>query len=294
MSEEWRSDFMKNTIKIILAVLVCLVLTFCAACGEKDTDSSAKNTAAKTPSAKPTAEATLEATSETTTEPTLETTSEATLDATSEATTEVTSQSTAKPTTQPTVQPTVTPTKEPVANATVEPGKLTYAGGIVSDMPPKEQVMLCDTNGPATHFQIIEDMAIQFFPTTAFTKVSICCPSYSDNNGTLTFSLYSWMGTYEDTMAGKAIKTATFENYRDNELLTLSFDKALPDGEYVLLLSTPDYSDGVGTWCKACSFEGQKIYVDGGGSLPENTELHVELRVSYINTPKNLYGKVSK
>lgn len=271
---------MKNTIRIILAVLVCLVLTFCAACGEKDTDSSAKNTA----------EATLEATSETTTEPTLE----ATLDATSEATTEVTSQPTAKPTTQPTVQPTVTPTKEPVANATVEPGKLTYAGGIVSDMPPKEQVMLCDTNGPATHFQIIEDMAIQFFPTTAFTKVSICCPSYSDNNGTLTFSLYSWMGTYEDTMAGKAIKTATFENYRDNELLTLSFDKALPDGEYVLLLSTPDYSDGVGTWCKACSFEGQKIYVDGGGSLPENTELHVELRVSYVNTPKNLYGKVSK
>lgn len=243
MSEEWRSDFMKNTIRIILAVLVCLVLTFCAACGEKDTDSSAP---------------------------------------------------TAKPTTQPTVQPTVTPTKEPVANATVEPGKLTYAGGIVSDMPPKEQVMLCDTNGPATHFQIIEDMAIQFFPTTAFTKVSICCPSYSDNNGTLTFSLYSWMGTYEDTMAGKAIKTATFENYRDNELLTLSFDKALPDGEYVLLLSTPDYSDGVGTWCKACSFEGQKIYVDGGGSLPENTELHVELRVSYVNTPKNLYGKVSK
>ena len=142
--------------------------------------------------------------------------------------------------------------------------------------------------------EIIEDMAIQFFPTTAFTKVSICCPSYSDNNGTLTFSLYSWMGTYEDTMAGKAIKTATFENYRDNELLTLSFDKALPDGEYVLLLSTPDYSDGVGTWCKACSFEGQKIYVDGGGSLPENTELHVELRVSYVNTPKNLYGKVSK
>lgn len=280
MIEERRSDFVKNTIRIILAVLVCLVLTFCAACGEKDTDSSAKNTA----------EATLEATSETTTEPTLE----ATLDATSEATTEVTSQPTAKPTTQPTVQPTVTPTKEPVANATVEPGKLTYAGGIVSDMPPKEQVMLCDTNGPATHFQIIEDMAIQFFPTTAFTKVSICCPSYSDNNGTLTFSLYSWMGTYEDTMAGKAIKTATFENYRDNELLTLSFDKALPDGEYVLLLSTPDYSDGVGTWCKACSFEGQKIYVDGGGSLPENTELHVELRVSYVNTPKNLYGKVSK
>lgn len=290
MIEEWRSDFMKNTIRIILAVLVCLVLTFCAACGEKDTDSSAKNTAAKTTSAKPTAEATLEATSETTTEPTLETT----LDATSEATTEVTSQPTAKPTTQPTVQPTVTPTKEPVANATVEPGKLTYAGGIVSDIPPKEQVMLCDTNGPATHFQIIEDMAIQFFPTTAFTEVSICCPSYSDNDGTLTFSLYSWMGTYEDTMAGKAIKTATFENYRDNELLTLSFDKALPDGEYVLLLSTPDYSDGVGTWCKACSFEGQKIYVDGGGSLPENTELHVELRVSYVNTPKNLYGKVSK
>lgn len=250
MRKEWRSDFMKNTIRIILAVLVCLVLTFCAACGEKDTDSSAKNTAANTPSA--------------------------------------------KPITQPTVQPTITPTKEPVANATVEPGKLTYAGGIVSDMPPKEQVMLCDTNGPATHFQIVEDMAIQFFPTTAFTEVSICCPSYSDNNGTLTFSLYSWMGTYEDTMAGKAIKTATFENYRDNELLTLSFDKALPDGEYVLLLSTPDYSDGVGTWCKACSFEGQKIYVDGGGSLPENTELHVELRVSYINTPKNLYGKVSK
>ena len=90
------------------------------------------------------------------------------------------------------------------------------------------------------------------------------------------------------------MKGKTFENYFDNELLTLKFDEALPDGEYVLVMSTTTGSEGVGAWCKAGSFEGQKVYFDGGVPMTEQTELHVELRISYVNTPNNLYGKVSE
>ena len=185
------------------------------------------------------------------------------------------------------------PTEKPEPKPTVTPGQLTYAGGIASEEPPKEQIMICDLNGVATHFQIFEDMAIQFFPTTAFTEVSVCCPSYSDNKGTLTFALYSWMGSYEATVSGKALQTKTFENYYDNELLTLKFEEALPDGEYVLVMSTTTGSEGVGAWCKVGSFEGQKVYFDGGVPITDQTEIHVELRVSYVNTPNNMYGKVS-
>jgi hypothetical protein len=193
----------------------------------------------------------------------------------------------------PTAAPTLAPTQKPAPKPTVTPGQLTYAGGIASEEPPEEQVMICDLNGAPTHFQIFEDMAIQFFPTTAFTEVSVCCPSYSDSNGTLTFALYAWMGSYEGTVTGGAIQTKTFENYFDNELLTLKFEEALPDGEYLLVMSTTTGSAGVGAWCKAGSFEGQKVYFDGGVPITEQTELHAELRVSYVNTPNNMYGKVS-
>ncbi len=202
----------------------------------------------------------------------------------------------AVPTEVPTSEPTQTPadnTPAPEAKPTVKPGQLTYAGGILSEEAPQEPIMLCDTTATPNHLQIVEDLAIQFFPSTSFTEVAICCPSYNDNVGTLTFALYAWMGSYESTLAGEAIKTQTFENYNDNALLGLKFEEALPDGEYILLLTTPKASDGVGTWGKIGDFEGQKVYVDGGETLDENSSFHVELRVTYINTPNNLYGKLS-
>ena len=206
---------------------------------------------------------------------------------------EPTADATLEATATPTVAPTLEATDNSEPKPTVTPGQLTYAGGIVSEEPPKEQIMICALDGAATHFQIFEDMAVQFFPTTAFTEVSVCCPSYSDNNGTLTFALYAWMGSYKATVSGKAIQTKTFENYFDNELLTLKFEEALPDGEYVLVMSTTTGSAGVGAWCKAGSFEGQKVYFDGGIPITEQKDIHVELRVSYVNTPENMYGKVS-
>lgn len=201
-----------------------------------------------------------------------------------------TMQSTLQPTTQPTTQPT-----QDIPSSTITPGKLTYANGIASEEAPKDQIMICNLNAAPTHCQIFNDMSIQFFPSTAFNEVSICCPSYSDNNGTLTFSLYAWMGSYEATVNSQAINSKTFENYADNALLSLKIEEALPDGEYLLVINTPDHTQGVGTWCKTGSFEGQKVYANGGYLIGEQQdEIHVELRVSYINTPNNMYGPVSK
>lgn len=247
---------MEKGFRILLISICCLSIFVFAACAKTD-DNEAQKSAAPTAAFSNEPTATLEAT--------------ATPNGTS----------------------TLEPTEKPEPKPTVTPGQLTYAGGIASEEPPKEQIMICDLNGTPTHFQIFEDMAIQFFPTTAFTEVSVCCPSYSDNNGTLTFALYAWMGSYEATVSGKAIQTKTFENYADNALLTLTFEEALPDGEYLLVMSTTTGSAGVGAWCKAGSFEGQKVYFDGGIPITEQTELHVELRVSYVNTPNNMYGKLS-
>ena len=244
---------MRKTSKIIALILACMLILLSAACGKNENDTA--------PSAAPTATES--------------------------------ANSTQAPTFAPTQTPEAENTSAPEAKPTIKPGQLTYAGGILSEEAPKDPIMVCDTNATPNHLQIVEDLAIQFFPTTSFKEVAICCPSYNDNVGTLTFALYAWMGSYESTLAGKAIKTETFENYNDNALLGLKFDEALPDGEYILYLTTPKASDGVGTWGKVGNFEGQKVYVDGGNALDENSSFHVELRVTYVNTPNNLYGKLS-
>ena len=69
------------------------------------------------------------------------------------------------------------------------------------------------------------------------TKIIAHCPSFADNEGSFTFSVYKWMGDYDTTVAGMPIVTKDFVNFKDNDYLTFDMTdpsgKGLVEGEYM-------------------------------------------------------------
>lgn len=198
---------------------------------------------------------------------------------------------TEKPATaEPTAEPTPSPTKEPVQ--TVEPGKETYAGGI-KDETKGVRYSFRPTNGKEDHRMISESLAAQFFATTAFSKIEVACPSYSDNEGTIVMELFKWQGTYEATIdreANPPVASIEHVDYTDNAMLALEFDP-LPDGEYLLYLSTPDPAKQVGVWGNydatnlwARAYADDEVW-EGGGFGPI---------IYYTKTPNNMYGPIQE
>ena len=80
-------------------------------------------------------------------------------------------------------------------------------------------------------------------PTSAMT---ISCPSYSNNIGTLRFSLYLWMGDYESTVAEEELHSTEFVDFNDNASLRFEYPTA-PAGEYLILVQSTG-TDMVGVW----------------------------------------------
>lgn len=79
-----------------------------------------------------------------------------------------------------------------------------------------------------------------------FTKLGVCTASYSNNIGTVIFSLYNWAGDYASTVASTAVLTQTFENFADNATLYLTAPLYLPAGEY--LWTMKHTNEQVGVW----------------------------------------------
>ncbi|MDP4118072.1 MAG: copper amine oxidase N-terminal domain-containing protein [Bacillota bacterium] len=84
-----------------------------------------------------------------------------------------------------------------------------------------------------------------------FSTVMVCCPSYSDNIGSLTLTLYPWNGDYDSTINGMPIKKATFTDFNDNSWLSISAGdgNAFASGEYMWTLTNPVQK--VGVWKSA-------------------------------------------
>ncbi len=192
----------------------------------------------------------------------------------------------------PTPSPEVT---EKVPVATVEPGKETYAGGIASEAATEYAFQTTGTTNE--HRMLTESIAVQFFATVAFDGLALSCPTYSDEVGTLEFSLYPWKGTYQDTISAdnQPVATAEFVNYKDNDRLKMTFG-TLPDGEYLLYLTSPDPSEQVGVWGKVgLSGESEtRLYLDDEveGNWAANP-CALPLEISYKKTPNVLAGPLS-
>ena len=86
---------------------------------------------------------------------------------------------------------------------------------------------------------------LKFTASSEFTSVDATCPSWNNSIGNLTFSLYTWNGSYQTSVAQEALASKIFVDFADNAKLILEFD-AIGPGEYVWELT--DAIETVGVW----------------------------------------------
>lgn len=243
--------FKNRTVIIALAVLTAALLMFSACTKNSDDDN------------KPTAPAATETAGTTagTKEPT--------------ASPEQTPAEQATPTAEatPTEKPTPTPAPSPIE--------------IVSD-EPKSVRCVPSSSAQQADMQLSDSIAIQFFATAPLCGVEVICPSYSDSVGTIKFELFAWQGSYEDTIAGEALASKTFEDFSDNAYNKIECD--LPAGEYILYMTTPDASQGVGIWTLPEEYDYSALYQNDSW-IEGRSANHVTL--FYSKTPATLQQKVS-
>ncbi|MBQ6616940.1 MAG: hypothetical protein IJH67_11305 [Thermoguttaceae bacterium] len=113
-----------------------------------------------------------------------------------------------------------------------------------------------------------DSAAARFKAGESFTSVMVCCPSFSNNVGSLRLSLFRWTDNYDKTIAEKPLLRQTFVNFRDNERLELrtSSESPLPAGEYLLVIDSG--TEQVGVWTQGnpvnpgavqCFFNGKSM-----------------------------------
>ncbi len=105
-----------------------------------------------------------------------------------------------------------------------------------------------------------ERIGYRFHATAPFEALDVCCPSWSNNIGTLRFSLYRWDSLFEDTIAADALATELYADFADNATLHFAFDEQ-EAGEYLLLLH--DAVETVGVWNFYSDVSGGLVYRDG-------------------------------
>lgn len=118
--------------------------------------------------------------------------------------------------------------------------------------------------------------------------VGIGCPSWSDNSGSLTLSLYKFDKDYDTTVQGTPIIKHEFVDYEDNGYLGFRFTESDPlkAGEYVIVVSdaVASSSADVGVWSQQV-YKGQRVYeneeYNEGISLRMFVDLITPLDVPY-------------
>ncbi len=86
---------------------------------------------------------------------------------------------------------------------------------------------------------------LKFTAASAFSGISARCPSWGNNLGDLTLSLYAWAGSYSTSVSQAPLAGQTFVDFNDNAYLALEFS-SLPAGDYVWELTGA--RETVGVW----------------------------------------------
>lgn len=95
--------------------------------------------------------------------------------------------------------------------------------------------------------QSLATAGMKFTATGSFTSINTECPSWGNNIGNLTLSLYKYNTSYAVSVAGKPIATNTFVNFVDGASLALTFADQ-PAGDYVWELNHGTEVVGVWKW----------------------------------------------
>ncbi|MBO7397485.1 MAG: hypothetical protein J6V10_00150 [Clostridia bacterium] len=126
------------------------------------------------------------------------------------------------------------------------------------------------------------------------TRIGFVCPSWSDDVGNLTLTLWKWDTDYEKTIKSTPIAgPQVFENYEDNATLAFEFSEPLAAGVYYLQLSDAedDAGSGVGVWSCEVKYPGQAVLRDGEFI----DKLSLRMYVDYVTEPEgNRYGELPK
>lgn len=141
---------------------------------------------------------------------------------------------------------------------------------------------LKDSDVVGTHFSIAGDAVF----------VGISCPSWSDSNGNLTFSLYKFDTSYEKSVSAEPMIKHEFVDYPDNAFLGFSFPESAPlkAGEYIIEVTDgiDEVGQGVGVWAQQ-SYAGQHFYEDG----EYNADLSLRMSVKLITPLEVPYGPLT-
>ncbi|MEI8272826.1 MAG: T9SS type A sorting domain-containing protein [Paludibacter sp.] len=100
---------------------------------------------------------------------------------------------------------------------------------------------------PELAAQTASAAALKFTATAAFSAVNATCPSWTNNIGNLTMTLYKWNSDYATSVAGTPIATKTFINFNDNSKLALTFPQQ-PAGDYIWVMNNGTEMAGVWKW----------------------------------------------
>lgn len=128
----------------------------------------------------------------------------------------------------------------------------------------------------------IETLGAVFSAVAEFKAVGIICPSWSDDVGNLTVTLYKWDKDYETTLKGTPVAgPEVFEDYEDNSFIGFDFEASpMAAGVYYIQLSDAedDAGSGVGCWSGTTVYPGQYVFVDGE-YLPK---MNLRMQLDYV------------
>ena len=135
-------------------------------------------------------------------------------------------------------------------------------------------------NGSQRFLAQIANVGMKFTASAPFTAVTALCPSWGNAIGNLTFKLYKWNGSYDNSIVGTPIAQNTFVNFADGADLKLSF-AAQNAGDYVWQLS--DGTETVGVW-KWNETNGTSVSYQNGVKVSGNYRSNIEYAPNVLTT----------
>ncbi|MBQ3054302.1 MAG: hypothetical protein IJC89_05315 [Clostridia bacterium] len=108
-----------------------------------------------------------------------------------------------------------------------------------------------------------QTLAHYFKTTKPLKQYSVTCPSWNDNIGALTISIYKWSSSYENTISTTPIATQTYTNFNDGAELTVSILGGKYSGSFLAVFSNPTQTVGVWRTDDVYSDVTSNIYING-------------------------------
>jgi len=130
-----------------------------------------------------------------------------------------------------------------------------------------------------------ETAGMVYTADSSFTGISVNCPSWGNNIGNLTLTIYQWTSQgYDASVSGTPLAEKEFVNFEDNSKLRLDFND-LPAGYYVWELSKA--TEVVGVWKNVESTESAMSYFNG-----DKVTGNYESDIYFTGGSSNLLGSV--